>query len=136
MNDHIIPIVRSTPSRSSLRVSFFVVTERIAHLVECILDALECDNNRFFEFCDELRSEISEITDICNAGSKYGLFPTKQSVIESLRMLYIMVSHMELMFLYARKNQVSAGNYRKEIITIADEFLGWRARIVASIAWP
>ncbi|MHB8354290.1 MAG: hypothetical protein ACYDCF_07650 [Burkholderiales bacterium] len=41
--------------------------------------------------------------------------------------------HMELMFLYARKNRASVTHYRMEINVTADEFLHRQARMTASI---
>ncbi|MCR2831026.1 hypothetical protein NR402_12145 [Acidithiobacillus ferrooxidans] len=129
MSDNVIPIVRHAPSRAVLRESFFEVNNQITHRIQRILDAGQRDDGRFFGICEEL----SELTDICRDGTQQGLFSNKEETMESFRILTMMVSHMELMFLYARKNLASATHYRKEINATADEFLHRQTRIVASI---
>jgi hypothetical protein len=133
MSDNVIPIVRHTPSRAVLRESFFEVTNQITHRIQRILNAGQRDDDRFFGLCDDLRDELSELTDICREGTQQGLFPVSEDTMGSLRILTMMVSHMELMFLYARKNQASATDYRKEINAAADEFLLLQTRVAASI---
>ena len=133
MSDNVIPIVRHTLSRAVLRESFFEVTNQITHRIQHILNAGQRDDDRFFGLCDDLRDELSELTDICRDGTQHGLFLSKEETMESFRILTMMVSHMELMFLYARKNPASATHYRKEINTTADEFLHRQTRIAASI---
>ena len=133
MSDNVIPIVRHTPSRAVLRESFFEVTNQITHRIQRILDAGQQDDARFLGICDDLRDELSELTDICRDGTQQGLFPVSEDTMGSLRILTMMVSHMELMFLYARKNLASATYYRKEINAAADEFLLLQTRVAASI---
>ena len=133
MSDNVIPIVRHTPSRAVLRESFFEVTNQITHRIQRILNAGQRDDDRFFGLCDDLRDELSELTDICRDGTQQGLFPVSEDTMGSLRILTMMVSHMELMFLYARKNLASATYYRKETNAAADEFLLLQTRVAASI---
>lgn len=132
MSDNVIPIIRHTPSRAALREAFFEINREITHRIQRILDASQLDDARFLGLCDDLREELSELTDICRDGIQQGLFPVKDTT-GSLRILTMMVSHMELMFLYARKNLASAMHYRKEINATADEFLHWQAQIIESI---
>lgn len=133
MSDNVIPIVRHAPSRAVLKESFFEVNNQITHRIQRILDAGQQDDARFLGICDDLRDELSELTDICRDGTQQGFFLSKEETMESFRILTMMVSHMELMFLYARKNPASTTHYRKEINATADEFLHRQTRIVASI---
>jgi hypothetical protein len=134
MSDNIIPIVRHAPSRAVLRESFFEVNDQIVHLIVHLRDAADHDEDRFFGLCDELRSQISEILDICGQGAQQGLFSSEDAEEETLRTLTMMVSHMELMFLYARKNKASLPYYRKEITITAEEFVRRHSGIAASLS--
>jgi hypothetical protein len=134
MNDNIIPIIRHVPSRAVLRESFFEVNEQIAHLVARLQEAARQDGDCFFGLCDELRSQISELVDICRDCAPSELSVEKDRENETLRTLVLMVSHMELMFLYARKNRASVTHYRKEINATIQEFLRRQARISACLS--
>ncbi len=133
MSNNIIPIIRHTPSRAVLRESFSEINHQIVHLVARIQGAVMDNDDHFFGLCDELRSQISELGDICRDYAQPELSADKDGGKESLRILILMVSHMELMFLYARKNRASETHYRKEIKATADEFLHRQARITASV---
>ena len=133
MSNNIIPIIRHTPSRAVLRESFSEINHQIVHLVTRIQGAVVDNDDHFFGLCDELRSQISELGDICRDYAQPELSADKDGGKENLRILILMVSHMELMFLYARKNRVSVMHYRKEISATVDEFLQRHARIAASV---
>jgi len=60
-------------------------------------------------------SQISELVDICRDCTPSELSAEKDGENETLRTLVLMDSHMELIFLYARKNRASVMPYRKEI---------------------
>ncbi len=135
MSNNVIPIIRHVPSRAVLRESFPEINHQIVHLVARIEDAVRDDDDHFFGLCDELRSQINELVGICSDYAQPELSTDKDrdGWKESLRLLVLMVSHMELMFLYARKNRVSVMHYRKEISATADEFLQRHSRIVTSL---
>ena len=135
MSDNVISIVRHKPSRAVLREYFSEINHQIVHLVARIQCAVRDNNNHLFDLCDNLRSQISELVDICRDCAQPELFADKDGEKENLRILILMVSHMELMFLYARKNRASVIHYRKEINATADEFLRRQAQIGTGIAW-
>jgi hypothetical protein len=67
-------------------------------------------------------------------GFRQYLFDCHGDALEKIRILTLMTSHIELMFLYARKNLASAAHYRKGINTTVDEFRCYQAQIVVNIA--
>ncbi|OCX72542.1 hypothetical protein A6M27_03005 [Acidithiobacillus thiooxidans] len=133
MSDNVIPIVRQAHSRAVLRKYYFEINNQITHRIRRIQDVAQHDDCRFLGICDDLRDELSELTEICKDGTQQGFFLSKEETMESFRILTMMVSHMELMFLYSRKNSASTTHYRKEINATANEFLHRQARIAAII---
>ena len=129
MNNKIIPINRHVPSRAVLRESFSERNHLIVHLVARIQDAVMQNDDHVFGLCDDLRSQVSELGDILEHYAHPEQPANQDACKESLRILTLMISHMELMFLYARKNSASETHYRKEIRATAEAFLHRHARV-------
>ncbi|MBU2755329.1 hypothetical protein HFU84_05595 [Acidithiobacillus sp. CV18-2] len=130
-NDKVIPIRRHVPARELLLQSFHEVHDRIDSLVWGVVDAAQRDDERCLGLCDDLRSELSEWNDICLSCIERGLLANDDEIRHILRVPFFMVSHLELMFLYSRKNGSQAAYYRKEIQATAPEFSQLQARIVS-----
>ncbi|AEK57417.1 hypothetical protein Atc_0768 [Acidithiobacillus caldus SM-1] len=101
----------------------------IAH----IQDAVKGNDDRFFGLCDELRGELNELAGILIDYVTPGFLDDKYGRKQNLRTLVLMVSHIELMFLYAQKNRASVMHYRREIDATVEEFLHCYARIAESV---
>lgn len=135
MSENVVPLVHHKPSRAVLRESFIDINDRIVLLVENLKSAITDNDDRFFARCDELRSQLNEFGDIFKGCAQLKLISNLVDEVESVRILTMMVSHMELMFLYARKNSISAKFYQKEVERTVREFLSRQARLGKDIAW-
>lgn len=135
MSENVIPLVHHRPSRAVLRESFVDINHRIVLLVEDLKAGISDHDDRFFARCDELRSQLNELGDMFRDCAQLRLIPSLIDEVESVRILNLMVSHMELMFLYARKNPISARFYQKEVDLTVREFLSRQARLGKDIVW-
>ena len=135
MSENVVPLVHHKPSRAVLRESFIDINDRIVLLAENLRSGITDNDNRFFARCDELRSQLNELGDILKDYAQLKLISNLVDQVESVRILTMMVSHLELMFLYARKNPISARFYQKEIDLTVHEFLSRQARLGKDIAW-
>ncbi|MGC9216944.1 hypothetical protein, partial [Acidithiobacillus sp.] len=115
--------------------SFVNIHHPIVLLVEDLKAGIADHDDRFCARCDELRSQLSELGEIFRDCAQLRLIPNMAAEMESVRILSMMVSHMELMFLYARKNPISARFHQKEVDLTVREFLSRQARLGKDISW-
>ncbi len=136
MANNIIPFNAHHHSREILQESFIDINNRIIRLAgDMKATGIVEHPDRFLARCDELRSQLSEAGDIFRRCAQLRLVPDLAGAMESLRILHLMISHIELMFLYARKNPESAQSYQKEINLTANDFFSRHTRLTKSIAW-
>lgn len=129
MSNKIIPINRHAPPRAVLRESFSETNDQIVYLITRMQATAIENDDHFFGLCDDLRSQVGELGDILRYYAQLEQSANQDGCQESIRILILMISHMELMFLYARKNSASQRHYREEIRATAEAFLHRHAQV-------
>ncbi len=133
---NVVSILSRSPvcDKDLLVRSFFEVGSKVNSLLWKSVQTAQNGNTRCLGLFDDIRGELSEWRDICESCVKQNLIKNGTETSKALKEMFFISSHLELMFLYANKNNRQSNYYYKEIGDAAEYFDGIREKLISFLS--